>query len=132
MLARRLGCEIGQLEDRGVLVMSAGVAAMLGGRAAAEAVEVLAKMNLDLSEHETQPLTEPLVRHADLIYTMTRTHREAIVAQWPSAAETDFSALRRRLGYLRSDRRTRGALPALRRADPRGTGTATRTNRRVA
>ena len=90
MLAKRLGCEIGELEDRGVLVMSAGVAAMLGGRAAAEAVEVLAKMNLDLSEHETQPLTEPLVRHSDLIYTMTRTHREAIVAQWPSAAERTF------------------------------------------
>ena len=47
-------------------------------------------MNLDLSDHETQPLTEPLVRHADLIYTMTRTHREAIVAQWPSAAERTF------------------------------------------
>jgi protein-tyrosine phosphatase len=90
MLAKRLGCLIDRLEDRGVLVMSAGVAAMLGGRAAHEAVEVLAKMNLDLSEHETQPLTEPLVRHADLIYTMTRTHREAIVAQWPSAAERTF------------------------------------------
>jgi len=90
MLAKRLGCEIGQLEDCGVLVMSAGVAAMLGGRAAAEAVEVLARLNLDLSDHETQPLTEPLVRHADVIYTMTRTHREAIVAQWPSAAERTF------------------------------------------
>ena len=132
MLARRLGCEIGQLEDRGVLVMSAGVAAMLGGRAAAEAVEVLAKMNLDLSDHETQPLTEPLVRHADLIYTMTRTHREAIVAQWPAAAERTFLLCARRIGHLRPDRRTGGALPALRRADPRGTGTATRTNRTVA
>jgi len=90
MLAQRLGCQIGQLEDRGVLVMSAGVAAMLGGRAAKEAVEVLAKISLDLSEHETQPLTEPLVRHADLIYTMTRTHREAIVTQWHSAAERTF------------------------------------------
>jgi tRNA threonylcarbamoyl adenosine modification protein (Sua5/YciO/YrdC/YwlC family) len=90
MLAERLNCEFSQLEDRGVLVMSAGVAAMLGGRAAAEAVEVLAKLNLDLSEHETQPLTEPLVRHADLVFTMTRTHREAIIAQWPSAAERTF------------------------------------------
>jgi len=90
MLAQRLGCEIGELEDHGVLVMSAGVAAMLGGRAAKEAVEVLAKMNLDLSEHETQPLTEPLVRHADVIYTMTGAHREAIVTQWPSAAERTF------------------------------------------
>jgi tRNA threonylcarbamoyl adenosine modification protein (Sua5/YciO/YrdC/YwlC family) len=90
MLARRLGCEICQLEDHGVLVMSAGVAAMLGGRAAAEAVEVLAGMHLDLSEHETQPLTEPLVRHSDLIFAMTHTHREAIVTQWPAAAERTF------------------------------------------
>ena len=87
LLAEKLGCENGELDDRGALVMSAGVAAMLGGRAAAEAVEVMSKLGLSLSEHETQPLTEPLVRHADLIFTMTRSHREAILAQWPSAAE---------------------------------------------
>jgi protein-tyrosine-phosphatase len=41
---------------------------------------------LDLNNHETQPLTEPLVRHADVIFAMTRSHREAILAQWPAAA----------------------------------------------
>ena len=87
MLAKRLNCKIDELEDRGVLVMSAGIAAMLGGTASSEAVQVMADLGLDLSGHETQPLTEPLVRHADVIYTMTRAHREAIVAQWPSAAE---------------------------------------------
>lgn len=90
LLAKRLGCEINELEDRGVLVMSAGIAAMMGGRASPEAVQVLSGMGLDLSDHETQPLTEPLVRHADVIYTMTRTHRDAIVNQWPSAAERTF------------------------------------------
>lgn len=87
MLAKRLKCKIDELEDRGALVMSAGIAAMLGGRASAEAVHVLTDMGLDLRGHETQPLTEPLVRHADAIYAMTRAHREAIVAQWPSAAQ---------------------------------------------
>jgi tRNA threonylcarbamoyl adenosine modification protein (Sua5/YciO/YrdC/YwlC family) len=87
MFAKRLGCKIDELEDRGVLVMSAGIATMMGGRAAAEAIETMSGMGLDLSGHETQPLTEPLARHADVIYTMTRSHREAIVAQWPSAAE---------------------------------------------
>ena len=87
MLAKRLNCKIDELEDHGVLVMSAGIAAMLGGRASSEAVQILAERGLDLRGHETQPLTEPLVRHADAIYTMTRSHREAIVAQWPSAAE---------------------------------------------
>ena len=50
----------------------------------------MAEMDLDLCEHETQPVTEPLVRHADLIFAMTRGHREAILAQWPSAAERTF------------------------------------------
>jgi protein-tyrosine phosphatase len=87
MLAERLGCTIDQLEDRGVLVMSAGIAADEGGRATEEAVEVMSEFGLDLQWHETQPLSEPLARHADVIYAMTRSHREAIVAQWPSAAE---------------------------------------------
>jgi tRNA threonylcarbamoyl adenosine modification protein (Sua5/YciO/YrdC/YwlC family) len=87
MIADRLGCPIDQLEDRGVMVMSAGIAAEDGGRATEEAVEVMSELGLDLDGHETQPLSEPLARHADFIYAMTRSHREAIVAQWPSAAE---------------------------------------------
>jgi protein-tyrosine phosphatase len=87
MIAKRLGCKMDELEDRGVLVFSAGIAAMMGGRAASEAITAVREMGLDLAGHETQPLTEPLVRHADVIFTMTRSHREAIVAQWPSAAE---------------------------------------------
>ena len=47
----------------------------------------MATMGLSLADHETQPLTEPLVRHADVIYTMTRSHRDAIIGQWPTAAE---------------------------------------------
>jgi tRNA threonylcarbamoyl adenosine modification protein (Sua5/YciO/YrdC/YwlC family) len=87
MVAKRLGCKMDELEDHGVLVMSAGIAAMMGGRAASEAVETMARLGLDLDGHETQPLTEVLARHADAIYVMTRSHREAVVSQWPSAAE---------------------------------------------
>ena len=90
LMARKLGCDAAHVEDRGVLVMSAGIAAMLGGRASHEAVEIMSAMGLDISDHQTQPLTEPLVRHADLILTMTRTHRDAIAAQWPAAAERTF------------------------------------------
>jgi protein-tyrosine phosphatase len=87
MLARRLGCPADELEDRGVIVASAGIAAMTGGCASPEAVQVMSEMGLDLRGHETQPLNETLVRHADVIYAMTHSHREAIVAQWPGAAE---------------------------------------------
>lgn len=86
MAAQRLGCPADALEDRGLTVCSAGIAAMSGGRASNEAVHVMAERELDLSLHATQPLTEPLVRYADRIYTMTRSHRQAIVDQWPAAA----------------------------------------------
>jgi protein-tyrosine phosphatase len=90
ILAKRLGCAIDRLEDRGVIVASAGIAAMAGGRASPEAVWAMSEIGLNLSDHETQLLTEPLVRHADVVFAMTRSHREAIVAQWPSAAERTF------------------------------------------
>jgi len=70
-----------------VLVLSAGVAAMSGARATGEAVLVLSEMGLDLSQHETQPLGDSLVRQADVIYTMTQSQRQSILAQWPEAAD---------------------------------------------
>jgi protein-tyrosine phosphatase len=85
-VAERLDCPPGELEDRGVMIMSAGIAAMTGGRASTEAIEVLREVGLDLSQHESQPLSDRLVRFADQILTMTRGHREAILAQWPHAA----------------------------------------------
>jgi protein-tyrosine phosphatase len=87
MLARRLGCTPDEIEDRGVIVVSAGVAALTGGRASEHAIRVMADLGLDLTGHITQPLTESLVRYADVIYTMTESHRRAVVAQWPGAAE---------------------------------------------
>jgi len=86
LLARRLNCPMEQLEDHGVVVASAGVAAVMGGHATSEAIRVMADLGLNIQDHETQPLAETLVRHADVIFTMSRSHREAIVAQWPHAA----------------------------------------------
>jgi protein-tyrosine phosphatase len=86
-LAARMRCAAEQLDDRGVIVTSAGIAAMAGGRPAPEAVEVMADLALDLTQHVAQPLSDRLVRHADLILTMTRSHRQAIVSHWPEVAQ---------------------------------------------
>jgi len=85
-LAKRLGCHPGELEERGVYISSAGIAAMAGGRATPEAAETMLKRGLDLSGHESQPLSDRLVRHADTIIVMTRSHQDAIIVQWPEAA----------------------------------------------
>ena len=84
-LAERVGCQLDELEDRGVMVLSAGIAAMAGGRASGEALETMTERGLSLAQHESQPLSERLVRFADLILTMTSGHRAAVMAQWPSA-----------------------------------------------
>ncbi len=85
-MAERLGCLPDELEDRGTVVASAGIAALAGGRPSAEAEQIVAERGLDMSDHVSQPLTDRLVRYADLILTMTRGHREAIIAQWPDAS----------------------------------------------
>ncbi len=90
LLAGQLKCRLDELEDRGVVVMSAGVSAMSGIGATPEAVQVMADRGLDLSGHITQPVNERLVRHADLIFTMTAGHRQALVSLWPDAAERTF------------------------------------------
>lgn len=86
-IANRLQCSIHDLEDRNVMIMSAGIAASSGGRASPESVQLMQERGIDINLHESQPLSERLVRFADLIVTMTRGHREAIIQQWPDAAD---------------------------------------------
>jgi protein-tyrosine phosphatase len=86
-LAEFIGCKPDDLESHGVVVMSAGIAAAPGCPPSSEAVQVMREKGLDLSRHEAQPLTDQLVRHADLILPMTQSHRQSIVERWPSAAE---------------------------------------------
>jgi tRNA threonylcarbamoyl adenosine modification protein (Sua5/YciO/YrdC/YwlC family) len=89
-IAEKVGCKPEELEERGIVVMSAGVAATPGVRPAAEAVGAMKQRGLDLSMHESQPLTDRLVRFADIILTMTRSHRDAIVSSFPDAAARTY------------------------------------------
>src|SRR5690606_31899724 len=91
IVAEKLGCPIAELEQRGIVITSAGVAATPGCAASIEAVEVLQEQGLDISKHESQPLTDKLVRHADMILTMTSGHRNAILRRWPEASSRTFT-----------------------------------------
>jgi len=85
MVAERFGCPADEIDDKGVVVSSAGLAAWGGGKASAGALEAMAEVGADLSGHESQPLTENLVRQSDVILTMTASHRAAILSQFPEA-----------------------------------------------
>jgi tRNA threonylcarbamoyl adenosine modification protein (Sua5/YciO/YrdC/YwlC family) len=73
-LADRLGCTVEELPARGFLVISAGLAAMIGGAAADEAVEAACAYGADLSGHVSQPLTPELAAQADYLVAMTHSH----------------------------------------------------------
>ncbi len=85
-VAKSLNCKIEELDTRGVIVMSAGIAAAPGCPPTSEAIQVMREQGLDLSRHEAQPVTETLIRHADLILAMTQSHLHSIVDRWPEAA----------------------------------------------
>ena len=76
------------LQGRGdVTVGSAGVYAGAGQPASAEAVDAAAALGLDLSRHRSHPLTAELIHRADHIFTMTASHRRAVLDQSPGAAD---------------------------------------------
>lgn len=59
-------------------VVSAGVAAGYGDPASANSVAALRKVQLDLSQHKSQPLTDQLVERAFAIFGMTDSHLLAL------------------------------------------------------
>ena len=83
LLAERLGCAEEELVDRGYVVVSAGVAAGSGSPASPEAIEILRGRGVDLRGHESQPVTARLLSQADRIFTMTRSHRDLLIREFP-------------------------------------------------
>jgi tRNA threonylcarbamoyl adenosine modification protein (Sua5/YciO/YrdC/YwlC family) len=82
-LAERLGCSVDELPQRGFIVLSAGLAAMMGGGAAFEAIETAHELGADLSGHISRPLTPKLVSQADYLVAMTQGHVAALLGQFP-------------------------------------------------
>lgn len=85
ILAQNLHCEIGDLEDNGFLIMSAGLATTSTCGATPEARDVMRSYNLSLERHESQPLSSGLLRFADLIFVMGKAHQRAILSACPEA-----------------------------------------------
>lgn len=66
-----------------VEVQSAGLAAFAGVPATPEAVQACQEKGIDISSHQSQPLSKALVMESDLILTMTGKHKEMIVKKMP-------------------------------------------------
>ncbi|MCZ7592254.1 MAG: low molecular weight protein arginine phosphatase [Kiritimatiellae bacterium] len=81
-------------------VKSAGVAALTGVPASAEALVALREWQIDVRQHRSQPLTQKLVEESDWIIVMTRGHAQAVLSMFPEARDrvrllTEFGTDRR-------------------------------------
>ena len=86
-LAAANGIPIERLPQHGIHVCSAGITANNGSPAADQAINVLGKQDLDLTCHRSQPLSYALANSADLILTLSNSHQQAIVNEWPEFAD---------------------------------------------
>lgn len=86
LLAERIGCPEDELLDHGYTVISAGLAAYPGAPASTDAVRLLKADGIDLTTHESQPVTQELLLNCDHIYTMTQSHLDAILNSLPELA----------------------------------------------
>ena len=78
------------LPDSEWVVCSAGTSAGFGMPASGFAESVLREKRIDLSPHQSRPLTRELVDAASLIVVMTSGHRDFIRAIYPDATEKIF------------------------------------------
>ena len=83
--ARKLRCKPAELQDRGLEVFSSGTMGMVGSPACVNAIEAVAELGADISEHVSQGLNAENIRRADHIVAMTRSHMEAILRLGPDA-----------------------------------------------
>ena len=95
LIAEKIGCGVDDLANHGITIISGGIAAGPGSPAAMQSIAVMEQQGLDLSNHQSRPVTARLANYADLILTMTNGHRRAIVSQWPT--------LEARVRTIRSD-----------------------------
>ncbi len=62
---------------------SAGIFAMAGEGAAANAIEAMKRIDIDISSHQSSLVRESLVEEVDLVLTMSQGHKEKLISYLP-------------------------------------------------
>jgi len=83
-LASRLGVGVRELESMGFQIYSAGTASFGGGRASAEAVQVMKEKGYDLSRHVSKGIVPEMVENADMVIAMGHGHLRELQNMLPA------------------------------------------------
>lgn len=63
----------------GLKFLSAGIIASNGMLASPNAIKVMKEEDIDISDHQTRPLSRQLVESADIIFVMTQWHKLEVI-----------------------------------------------------
>lgn len=72
-------------------VRSAGLYAFPGQLMSRSAVDALLRRQVVVGHHASQPVEDAMVKEADLIFTMTEAHKQAMLEKFPDAAEKIYT-----------------------------------------
>jgi len=85
-IAARLKIPFDDLDTAHARALSAGISARVGAPMTPEAQQALRQLDVPVRPHAARNLTAELAQQVEMIFCMTRAHREAIIEMVPSAA----------------------------------------------
>lgn len=74
-------------------VYSAGVAVYQGDRASRNSIKAMNNIGIDISEHQAIQISHELIEDADLILTMSNSHKDFILSSFESSKDKTFTLL---------------------------------------
>lgn len=77
-LAKKIGCSVDELEQKGYKVQSAGTMDMVGVPASDGAITACRLKGVDITGHTSQPLTRSLIEASDVVFCMAWAHYEQV------------------------------------------------------
>lgn len=86
MAERLLKQMLNEKNHQNVQVHSAGIFSFNNTPASPNAILVMAEYGIDMTDHVSQPITEKLVREADLILVMEEFHRNYLSEKFPEVS----------------------------------------------
>ena len=86
-IADLCNCSLDRIGEFGYIIESAGVAAFDGMPASGHAMTIARQMGSPLDDHRSRPLTAERIEQADVIFAMSPSHLQGIIATVPSASD---------------------------------------------
>lgn len=78
-------------QDMDIVFSSAGIHACKGDGASHNAFHVMRERGIDLSRHSASPITQEALEGADIVFTMTSSHKNTILSEYPKLREKIFT-----------------------------------------